>query len=399
LTSTWTTATLTPTTRTRSAEALSRCLEPVEVSRFLDEHWERRPLFVERDEPGRYDDLLTPGDVEHLVEAGGLRTPAFRLVRADERLKASEFAEDVPWRPLAFTGMPNVARIAAEFDRGATLVVQGMHHWWPPLAAFCRSLEAGLAHPAQANAYFTPRSAQGLPIHHDTHDVFCLQLAGEKRWLVYEPAWELPLRDQKYDPAMGAPAEAVLDVVLRPGDTLYLPRGWLHAAATSDEESLHLTIGVNVYTWIDALRAALGECADDVRFRRSADDGDPQALVDALAERLRPDDVRRRRRAKLAATRRPILDGQFDALRTLRALDVETELERRATALAELDGTRLVFDGRTLAFPQHVREELEYLVTVDTPFRAADIPGRLDDAGRLTLVRRLVREGLLRPTQ
>jgi lysine-specific demethylase/histidyl-hydroxylase NO66 len=320
-------------------------------------------------------------------------------VRADERLKASEFMSDVTWRPAPFTGMPNVSKIAREFERGATLVVQGMHHWWKALAAFCRSLEAQLGHSAQANAYFTPRRAQGLPVHHDTHDVFCLQLAGEKRWLIYDPVWELPLRDQKYDAdKMGGPGDPVLDVTLRPGDTLYLPRGWLHAAATSEDESLHLTVGVNVYTWVEAFRAALDDCAHDVAFRRSPS-GDASELVEALAARLSPDDVERRRRRKLVKTRRPILDGQFDALRALESLDADTELERRETVLAELEGSSLRFEGTTLDFPEHVQEELEFVVAADAPFRAADIPGSLDEEGRLSLVRRLVREGLLRPTR
>ena len=36
--------------------------------------------------------------------------------------------------------------------------------------------------------------AQGFKVHHDTHDVFCLQVEGEKRWLVYPPVLELPLK-------------------------------------------------------------------------------------------------------------------------------------------------------------------------------------------------------------
>jgi lysine-specific demethylase/histidyl-hydroxylase NO66 len=389
----------TPTLTTRTASgALGRCIEPVEETRFLDEHWERRPLVVDRDEPGRFDDLLTTEDVERLVESGGLRSPAFRVVRADERLKAGDFLEDVSWRPVPFTGMSNVSKVAREFERGSTLVVQGMHHWWPALRVFCRSLEAQLGHATQANAYFTPRRAQGLPVHHDTHDVFCLQLSGEKRWLVYSPVWELPLRDQKYKEEMGKPGEPVLDITLRPGDTLYLPRGWLHAATTSEEESLHLTIGVNVYTWLDAFRAAVNECADDVAFRRSPE-GEPDELFEALRRRLSPNEVERRRREKLVRTRRPILDGQFDALRALDSLDLDTELERRETVLAQLDGTRLSFEGTTLEFPEHVRGELEFLLDAGGPFRAADIPGSLDEEGRLALVRRLVREGFLRPAR
>ena len=66
-------------------------------------------------------------------------------------------------------------QILAEWERGATIVLQGLHLTSPSVAAFCRSLEETLGHPAQANAYYTPRHAQGLPVHHDTHDVFVLQ--------------------------------------------------------------------------------------------------------------------------------------------------------------------------------------------------------------------------------
>ncbi len=295
--------------------------------------------------------------------------------------------------------MADVARVAEAFDGGATLVVQGMHHWWPALATFCRSLESSLGHPAQANAYYTPRSAQGLPVHHDTHDVFCLQIAGEKRWLVYDPVWELPLKGQRYDVSMGEPGAPVLDVTLGPGDTLYLPRGWLHEAKTSESDSLHLTIGANVYSWIDAFSAALEECANDPDFRRSPD-GSADELVERLGARLGEDDVRRRMRSRLVRTRRPILDGQVEQLRALRDLDDQTELERRPTVIADLeereDQVVVLYEGRTLEFPARLRDELAYVLAADEPFRASDLPGELDEDARLLLVGRLVREGLLR---
>lgn len=320
-------------------------------------------------------------------------------MRADRKLRASEYLVDIPWRPATFTGMADVARVAEAFEGGATLVVQGLHHWWPALSAFCRSLEATLGHAAQANAYYTPRSAQGLPVHHDTHDVFCLQIAGEKRWLVYDPVWELPLKDQRYNRAMGEAGATVLDVTLRPGDTLYLPRGWLHEAKTSDADSLHLTVGVNVYTWLDAFRAAIDELAQDVGFRRSPE-GDAEPLVERLATKLGADDVRRRMREKLVRTRRPVLDGQLAQLRTLDQLDGATLLERRPTVLADLtvgDGKAvLVFEGREVEFPERLHGELEFITVADEPFCAEDLPGKLDAEGRLVLVSRLVREGFLR---
>jgi JmjC domain len=258
-----------------------------------------------------------------------------------------------------------------------------------------------LGHPAQANAYYTPRSAQGLPVHHDTHDVFVLQVSGEKRWLVYEPALELPLKDQRYSPELGAPGDAIEDRVLRPGDMLYLPRGWLHEALTSDMGSLHLTIGVNVVTWLDAFKAALDEIADDIRFRRSWQSADgTDDLVEALRERLGSADVERRARAKLVRTRRPIRDGQLRQLRALENLAADTAVERNPTVLVDLTervgGVSLSFEGRELTFPVHAREEVTAIIDADDAFTPAELPGSLDEAGRLVLVRRLVREGLLR---
>jgi hypothetical protein len=293
-----------------------------------------------------------------------------------------------------------VDSVLAEWERGATIVLQGLHLTRVELGAFCRSLERTLGHPAQVNAYYTPRSAQGLPVHHDTHDVFVLQVSGEKRWLVYEPALELPLKNQKYTPDLGEPGEAVHDLVLRPGDMLYLPRGWLHEALTSESDSLHLTVGVNVVTWLDAFKAALEECGGDVGFRRSIQDGDADELVEHLRSRLGREDVARRAAEKLVRTRRPIRDGQLSQLRALDELDVDTELERRSTTLvrvAERDGSVvLAFDGKELVFPARAGEEIRGALDLDEPFTAADLPGSLDDDGRLVLIRRLVREGLLR---
>jgi hypothetical protein len=233
-------------------------------------------------------------------------------------------------------------------------------------------------------------------VHHDTHDVFSLQVAGEKRWLVYEPVWELPLKNQRYKAeTMGEPGAPVLDVTLRAGDTLYLPRGWLHEAKTSETDSLHITVGVSVYTWIDAFRAAVDACAADVAFRRAPDGESADGLVERLAEELRPERVERRRRRKLVRTRRPILGGQLTQLRALDGLDLDTLVERRPTVIFDLAGSTLSFEGKDLSFPEEAAEDLAYAARADEPFTAADLPGDLDDEGRLVLVRRLVREGFL----
>jgi hypothetical protein len=294
-----------------------------------------------------------------------------------------------------------VPRVLAEWEEGATIVLQALHVNWLPLAAFCRQLEEALGHPVQANSYYTPRGSQGFAVHHDTHDVLVLHVAGEKRWLLYEPLLELPLKHQRYSKALGEHGEPTDDLVLRAGDMLYLPRGWLHEAETSDTDSLHLTVGITTYTWIDAAKAALAPLEQGADLRREAGSGDEaDEIVERLRAQLGADEVARRRRRRFLDTRRPIREDGLSQLRALERLDVDTPVERRSTVIADLeeddDGIGLVFEGREVRFPGHARDEVVACFQAEEPFRPSELSGDLDDAGRLVLVRRLVREGFLR---
>jgi lysine-specific demethylase/histidyl-hydroxylase NO66 len=354
---------------------------------------------VGRDEPGRFDDLLSEADVERLVCSTAIRYPAFRLVRDGGQLAVGSYASDVSWRP-PFTSVADVPRILAEWEAGATLVLQALHVNWHPVAVFCRLLEGALGHAVQANAYYTPRGSQGFAVHHDTHDVLVLQVAGEKRWLLYEPLLELPLKHQRYSASLGEHGEPTDDFVLRAGDALYLPRGWLHQAETSATDSLHITIGIAAHTWIDGVKGAVEELEDELTFRRGVDGGAADGLVESLAEGLEPERVERRRRRRFLDTRRPIREDGLSQLRALEGLDAETVLERRETVIADLDespgGLALVFEGKEIHFPEHAAAELRAAFESETPFRLADLGGDLDAEGKLVLARRLVREGFLR---
>jgi ribosomal protein L16 Arg81 hydroxylase len=399
-----TTPTRTRTTRTarRASEAaLARCLEPVDAATFFAEHWERRPLVVPRAEPGRFDDLLSESDVERLVCATAIRYPAFRLVREGGQLGVGGYTNDVSWRP-PFTATVDVRRALAEWEAGATIVLQALHINWHPLAVFCRLLEDALGHAVQANAYYTPRGSQGFSVHHDTHDVLVLQVAGEKRWLLYEPLLELPLKEQRYSPTLGDHGAPTDDFALLPGDTLSLPRGWLHEARTSATDSLHLTIGITSYTWRDAIKDALAECEDVLALRRDVAAGAEQGeeLAQLLAEQLEPTQVERRRRRRFLDSRRPIREDGLAQLVALARLTTESVLERRESVIADLEewagGLALVFEGVEIRMPAHVGPEVEACFESEEPFRVSDLPGELDLDGRLVLVRRLVREGFLR---
>ena len=187
-----------------------------------------------RGEEGRFDDLLSVADVERLVSEAGCARPGSASSRRAGRSRRPSTRRDISWRPKPFPGTVDPDRVANAFAEGATIVLQALHHTWLPLARFCRELEAELGAGVQANSYYTPRRSQGFAVHHDTHDVFVLQVAGEKHWRVYDPLLELPLKNQRWSKELGEAGPAVLELTLRAGDTLYLPRGWLHDALTSE---------------------------------------------------------------------------------------------------------------------------------------------------------------------
>ncbi len=384
------------------ADRVGLTLDPVAFDAFLDEHWDQKPLLVARGEPGRFDSILSRDEVQRLVCETGIRVPAFRLVKDGEQLPLRDYTVDLPWRPGSFTAMAQVDRVAEAFADGATIVLQALHLHWHPAALYCRALEQALGCPAQANAYYTPAAARGFEVHHDTHDVFVLQVAGTKRWRWYEPVRELPLKSQKWSAERDEPGPPVADLTLEPGDTLYLPRGWPHEGFTSDAESLHLTIGLHPATRMDALRAALDDCAEDVEFRRSlGEDGElPPHLLERLAARLGREPVAQRMRRRFVIGRRPILDGQLDQVGALAELTAADLVERRPTVIAELEleggVATLVFEGKEVVFPQAACEAVQAIHALGEPFRATDLPGPLDEPSRMVLIRRLVREGYLR---
>ena len=324
----------TPTLRKAAEAALARCLEPVDAGMFFAEHWAKRPLLVERDEPGRFDDLLSEADVERLVCSTGIRYPAFRLVQRGKPTGRRRVHE----RGLRGVRRSRARRTCracvAEWEAGATIVLQAMHVNWHPLAVFCRLLEEAIGRPVQANAYYTPRGSQGFAVHHDTHDVLVLQIAGEKRWLLYEPLLELPLKHQRYSAALGEHGEPTDDFVLSAGGSLYLPRGWLHQAKTSETDSLHLTIGIAQHTWLDAARGALEASRTSSRSVTASRTALRTASPTLVAEQLDPELVERRRRRQFVDSRRPIRE---DGLSQLRALE---RLDARDAARAPRDGDR-----------------------------------------------------------
>ncbi len=358
---------------------------------FREKVWGSR-VHLHHTDPAALVGRLSIDDADRLLTSSALRTPAVRVVQHGSVLPSSAYTRSATLAGAAMTGLVDGRAVLRLFGEGATVVLQGLHRYWPPLTELVRGLELALGHPCQANAYLTPPGSQGFARHSDTHDVFVFQTHGHKQWQLVEDGQER-------------------DVLLEPGLVMYLPTGTPHSARSQDETSLHITVGINQLTWRTLLRRVADRALADERYAAPLPAGyleDPsllarplqQALAD-LAASVQDVDAGAEARAQADAFltgRTPALRGGLTDLVQLDDVTDETRVVRRPTAACVLrpGPERLVvlLGDRELRMPLRLEEPLTFVRDHDS-FTVADLAPWLDTSSRLVVVRRLVREGLL----
>ena len=390
-------------------DALADLLSPLDPGVFFRDTWEREHYLLRRGLPGYYENLLTIDDVEAVIDFSN----AVSTLRDDIAL-VKQTAERLESRPTRGAGIASLRDVHDGYSNGFSVVVNNLEKRWRPVAELVRGLEQAFQCRVTANLYLTPRGAQGFPRHFDTHDVFVLQLAGTKVWRLSGRGAALPMprpKEERKD-APADPGERVEDCELHAGDLLYMPRGHVHEARTDAGSSLHLTVGVHVTRWADLLADAVRQVADrDVRLREAVPaawlrgEGPPEAVREHLgrlladvASAVSAEETLSQRARRFLAERRPSAAGHFRTLDRLADLSLTSRLRRRpqhACTVAVLQGVAtLRFGGNGVDAPARLAPQLSFVAAHET-FTPGDLPGPLDEAGRLVLIRRLVREGLL----
>jgi ribosomal protein L16 Arg81 hydroxylase len=398
---------------------LSRCVS-IDPQTFATEYWGRGPLLSTSDAlPRDFSDLLSPDTVDELIAERGVRAPFIRLASEGDLL-----AKDSYLSPAGFGAeMPDQvdsAKVLAQFASGATIVLQGLHRLWPPVIDFVRQAVDELGHPVQANAYITPPTSRGFDPHYDVHDVFVLQVSGQKRWIVHEPVHVHPLPSQPWTEHRAAIADRVagnpvIDTVLSEGDALYLPRGWIHSAQALKTTSIHLTVGVAPLTGIDVARTVIDELATAQAYRQSLPmGGDPtdedeiiatvskvmaemvatlrdeaSALSDGAASRLVQRHADRTRPVAIRPLAALVAGEQADTARV--------QWRHGLVATINHSDGRIVLrlPDKVLTLPLSCSDAVAALRTGEVA-DAGSLPG-LDHADGTVLIRRLLREAVVVP--
>lgn len=310
-------------------------------------------------------------------------------------------------------GTPNLAVVYQAYNQGYSLNLLEVQERWTPLAAMVREWETYLHHPISVNLYLTPENSKAFHPHFDNHDVFILQIEGEKEWQVWQPTLDLPGKEftgnRFLSPNNMPPCQ--MKTRLKAGDLLYLPRGWGHAAATDNSASLHLTFGVFVYTWSDLLEGILNGVSEEneslnralpIGFMRDRDaqqkiqkdwnkmietwveSSQFKAGLDPMSDRL------------IKKMKDPLPDRYFSQLEQLSQIHLKTRIQKKAGLFFRItvEDNEIVVrsPGHQFKLPKNWQPTIDE-IDANRLLTVADLPGTNEE--KLTRARQMVRSGLL----
>ncbi|GIX30782.1 MAG: hypothetical protein KatS3mg124_1254 [Porticoccaceae bacterium] len=243
--------------------------EGLDAASFLRRHWQREPLLLRGALPG-FASPLTPEELaglacEEEVEA--------RAVVGDP-LEACEVYPG-PFPESFFSALP---------ERNWTLLVHGVDLWVPEVRALFAAFD--FLPPWRFDDVMVSYAAPGGGVgpHFDHYDVFLIQGLGRRRWrLGQRCSPDTPLRPDA-PLRLLAHFEPAAELVVEPGDVLYLPPGVAHEGVALDP-CITLSVGFRAPT--------AGELLDDLATEVLSRGGGPRyrdpLLEPAMAdERIHP---------------------------------------------------------------------------------------------------------------
>jgi 50S ribosomal protein L16 3-hydroxylase len=257
-------------------DAPSALLGGLSPSRFMQRHWQKKPLLVRQAWPG----VLPPLPRAALFELAAREDVESRLV---SQVQAG-------WRvrhgPLPRRALPPLSR------PGWTVLVQGV------------DLHVAAAQEMLSRFRFVPDArlddlmvswasdGGGVGPHLDSYDVFLLQVQGRRRWRVgrvarasqAEMVPDAPLKQLRH-------FEPSQEWLLEPGDMLYLPPRWGHDGPAVGGDCMSCSIGFRAPAAGELARELLLRLGDEIedagaiyRDPTQAATALPAALPEALVD-------------------------------------------------------------------------------------------------------------------
>ena len=374
---------------------LAEIVAPVGEDEFFDRYFTRQHLHVAGRRGDRFERLFSLADFnENLGWHGRPHANEIRLAKPGSIQHADSHRA------------AHVDRLAERFRAGYTLNINNVDERHPRVREMVHSLVRTFGAGVTAAVYLSPPNERAFPLHFDTHEVFALQISGQKRWRLFPNTFEYPTDAVSTRTVSREAAGPLLfDGVLEAGDCLYVPRGMVHEAMTETSQSLHMTVGVHLPTRLELLIEALvaeGERNPSLRkgLPRGAlvsgqvDFGELEGLLRQALAPPRDEIALERMLVRLFEAQVPVGGDRF--LDAPPAITADSWLTRRPGIWPHLivDGLRatLLFQGGRVDAPMSARAALE-LASTSERFQVSELPIESPE-DRLALAERLVFAGV-----
>ncbi|VAW11846.1 hypothetical protein MNBD_BACTEROID03-1903 [hydrothermal vent metagenome] len=382
---------------------------PIEPATFEEIHWEQKTLLVQREDSGYYKSLFSNDKVDEILDLHRPKGNSIRVVKNQEPLPSKKYENQ--------DGSLNLNQLYASYADGYTIVINEIERFWKPLRNLCQNIQGSFSHKTVANMYLTPKNQKALMPHYDTHDVYVLQIHGKKHWKLYDADYQTPILNSFQPIFQREQLKNEKEITLHAGDLMYIPRGIPHEAVTTDESSLHLTIGVYPTQWMDVLMKSVYHLAHtNLELRKALPLGfmsskeNTENFTSELAFKLKQllETVTQKADAQASlqfiaeefrTKQKPMGDGHFAHLDELGQLDLETTLVHRKNMNCKVQSigtiSRIIYPGNVIKGPVHIAPCLDFIAEHKNGFQISEIP-LLNDANKIKLSKRLVRGGLLK---
>ena len=247
-------------------------IAPVPVQKFLDETFDRKPLHIPAEGAAAKEraGLLPWARLNALLAiAGHWREQNVKLVLNGVAVPPEQYLDYVGG--LGGERRADPGKIESMLSLGASLVADSVENSLIEVKRVTTMLSDQFLGTSGANAYCSFHGIQAFNSHYDLHDVFAVHCEGEKVWRIYRNREPDPV-EQNAGPDAQAEIDEIkgpvlMEVRMRPGDLLYIPRGYYHDALASSEASLHVTFSVARHTGRILFRILEELAMSDAPFR------------------------------------------------------------------------------------------------------------------------------------
>ena len=255
-------------------------IAPVTRAEFFADYYDKKPLHIPAADSGnshRFDKVMNWDRLNTLLNMTPVWNSKSLLMVLDTKMvPAGAYCEDSTDRYGNPVQSVDPVKVMDILRRGASLVANDIDSLTPEMRDVSTALENAFTGKVQVNLYCSWAAHKAFTSHFDTHDVMALHVAGEKTWRVYENRMPHPVRHRRYGNEIYTDlqhteqkGDVMMEITMRPGDVLYLPRGWYHDALADSPGAIHLACGITGIIGFDLLDALSDVAVDQELFRRN----------------------------------------------------------------------------------------------------------------------------------